>query len=160
MESTISPSHTQTPSPSRSTGLVEGLQQALADEGEDLAIYAHHQGYRPLREFVADKLARDRDIHVSPDDIILADGSSQPIHMFLEVLIDPGDVALTEDFVYAGTLGQLRRFGAEVRGVETDQEGMLPDALEERDSEGNLAGKATQAGSTPYPPTRTRWAGL
>ena len=111
-------------------GLVEGLQQALADEGEDLAIYAHHQGYRPLREFVSDKLARDRDIHVSPDDIILADGSSQPIHMFLEVLIDPGDVALTEDFVYAGTLGQLRRFGAEVRGVETDQDGMLPDALE------------------------------
>ena len=38
---------------------------------------------------MADKLARDRDIHVSPDDIILADGSSQPIHMFLEVLIDP-----------------------------------------------------------------------
>ena len=124
-------------------GLVEGLQQALADEGEDLAIYAHHQGYRPLREFVSDKLARDRDIHVSPDDIILADGSSQPIHMFLEVLIDPGDVALTEDFVYAGTLGQFRRFGAEVRGVETDQDGMLPDALE------SAIQKATSQGRRP-----------
>ena len=111
-------------------GLVEGLQQALEDEGEDLAIYAHHQGYLPLREFVADKIARDRNIHVSPDDIILGDGSSQPIHMFLEVLLDPGDVALTEDFVYAGTLGQLRRFGADIRSVETDQEGMIPDALE------------------------------
>ncbi len=111
-------------------GLVEGLQQALRDEGEDLAIYAHPQGYRPLREFVSDKLARDRDINVSPDDIILGDGSGQPIHMLLEVLIDPGDVAFTEDFVYSGTLGQLRRFGADVRGVETDDEGMLPDALE------------------------------
>ncbi len=111
-------------------GLVGGLQDALREEGEDLAIYAHPQGYRPLREFVADKLARERDIHVSPDDIILGDGSGQPIHMFLEVLIDPGDVALTEDFVYAGTLGQLRRFGADVRGIETDTEGMLPDALE------------------------------
>ena len=111
-------------------GLVDGLQQALAEEGEDLALYAHSQGYRPLREFVAGKLAGERDIHVSPDDIILGDGSGQPIHMFLEVLIDPGDVALTEDYVYAGTLGQLRRFGADVRGVETDLEGMLPDALE------------------------------
>ena len=111
-------------------GLVGGLQDALREEGEDLAIYAHPQGYLPLREFVAGKLARERDIHVSPDDIILGDGSGQPIHMFLEVLIDPGDVALTEDFVYAGTLGQLRRFGADVRGVETDSEGMLPDALE------------------------------
>ena len=32
--------------------------------------------------------------------------------------------------MYSGTLGQLRRFGADVRGVETDDEGMLPDALE------------------------------
>ncbi len=111
-------------------GLVDGLQSALAEEGEDLAIYAHPQGYRPLREFVAGKLARERDIRVDPDDIVLGDGSGQPIHMFLEVLIDPGDVAFTEDFVYAGTLGQLRRFGADVRGVETDEDGMLPDALE------------------------------
>ncbi len=111
-------------------GLVNGLQQALEDEGEDLAIYAHPQGYRPLREYVAGKLARERDIHVSADEIILGDGSGQPIHMFLEVLIDPGDVALTDDYVYAGTLGQLKRFGADVRGIETDDEGMLPDALE------------------------------
>ena len=111
-------------------GLVAGLQEALKEEGEDLAIYAHPQGYLPLREFVGDKLARDRDIHVSPDDIILGDGSGQPIHMMLEVLINPGDVALTEDFVYSGTLGTLRRFGADIRGVETDEEGMLPDALE------------------------------
>ena len=111
-------------------GLMNGLQQALSEEGEDLALYAHPQGYRPLREFVAGKLARERGIHVSPDDIIMGDGSGQPIHMFLEVLIDPGDVALTEDYVYAGTLGQLRRFGADVRGVETDEDGMLPDALE------------------------------
>ena len=111
-------------------GLVEGLQEALKEEGEDLAIYAHPQGYLPLREFVGEKLARDRDIHVTPDDIILGDGSGQPIHMMLEVLINPGDVALTEDFVYSGTLGTLRRFGADIRGVETDEEGMLPDALE------------------------------
>ena len=111
-------------------GLMAGLQQAIEEEGEDLAIYAHPQGYRPLREFVAGKLARERDIHVSPDEIILGDGSGQPIHMFLEVLMDPGDVALTEDYVYAGTLGQLRRFGADIRGIECDHEGMLPDALE------------------------------
>ena len=111
-------------------GLVDGLQQALRDEGEDLAIYAHQQGYLPLREFVSGKLARDRNINVSADDIILGDGSGQPIHMVLEVLLDPGDVALTEDFVYTGTLAQMRRFGADIHGVETDQDGMVPDALE------------------------------
>ena len=111
-------------------GLMESLKQALAEEGRDLALYADPRGYAPLREFVAEKLARDRDIHVSADDIILGDGSGQPIHMLLEVLVDPGDVLLTEDYVYSGTLNQMRRFRGDIRGVETDQDGILPDALE------------------------------
>ena len=111
-------------------GLMESLKRALAEEGRDLALYADQRGYAPLREFVADKLARDRDIHVSADEIILGDGSGQPIHMLLEVLVDPGDVLLTEDYVYSGTLNQMRRFQGDIRGVETDQDGILPDALE------------------------------
>jgi 2-aminoadipate transaminase len=110
--------------------LVDSVKQALTEEGGDLAIYAHPQGYPPLRDYVARKLARDRDIHVSADDIILGDGSSQPIYMVIELLVDPGDVLLTEEFVYAGTLNQMRRFRADIRGVACDNDGMLPDALE------------------------------
>ena len=47
----------------------------------------------------------------------------------IETLIDPGDVILTEDFTYSGTLYQMRRFRADVRGVACDNEGFLPDAL-------------------------------
>jgi 2-aminoadipate transaminase len=110
--------------------LVTSLQQALHEEGRDLAIYGHPQGYAPLRQYVADKLARDRNIHVSADDIILGDGSGQPIHMVLETLVDAGDVVITEDFVYSGTLAQMRRFRADIRGVTCDEAGMLPDILE------------------------------
>ncbi len=111
-------------------GLVEGLKKGLAAEGRDLALYAHPQGYTPLREFVAAKLQRDRNMQMTADDIILGDGSGQPIHMIAETLLDPGDVVIVEDFVYAGTLNTLRRFGAELRGVPTDDEGMQTDALE------------------------------
>ena len=110
--------------------LTDGLAQALAEEGRDLAIYAHPQGYPPLREWIAEKLGRERGIHITADDLILADGSGQPIHMLIETLVDPGDVVITEDFVYSGTLNQLRRFHADMRGVTTDEEGMLPDVLE------------------------------
>ena len=111
-------------------GLMDALRDALRDEGRDLAVYPHPQGYPPLRELVADKVRRERDIEVGPDDIILADGSSQPLHMLIEALVDPGDVVLTEHFVYSGTLATLRRFRADIRGVECDEDGMLPDALE------------------------------
>ena len=121
--------------------LLESLRGALEEEGRDLAVYPHPQGYPPLREFVAGKLAKDRNINVTADDIILADGSGQPIHMISEALVDPGDVVLTEDFTYAGTLGTLRRFGADIRGVACDDEGMLPDALEHAIEAGITEGK-------------------
>ncbi len=111
--------------------LASSLRGALAEEGADLAIYPHPQGYPPLREYVADKLRRDRAIEVTPDDVILGDGSSQPLHMAIEALVEPGDVVLTEDYVYSGTLSILGRFGADVRGIRCDQDGMDPDALEE-----------------------------
>jgi 2-aminoadipate transaminase len=110
--------------------LVDGLRQALQEEGQDLALYANPQGYTPLRDYVAKKLARDRAIHVTADDIILGDGSGQPIHMIAEALLDPGDVVVVEDFVYSGTLSTFRRFQADLRGVACDNEGMLPAALE------------------------------
>lgn len=111
-------------------GLMDGLKEGLEEEGHDLAIYAPPKGYGPLREFIAEKMARDRDIHVDADDIVIGDGSGQPIHMLLEVLVDPGDVLLTDDFVYTGTLSQMRRFQGDIRGIETDADGMVPDALE------------------------------
>lgn len=90
--------------------LTDGLAQALAEEGRELAIYAHPQGYPPLREWIAEKLGRERGIHITADDLILADGSgTQPIHMLIETLVDPGDVVITEDFVYSGTLNQAIR---------------------------------------------------
>ena len=111
-------------------GLVDALAEALQEEGKDLAVYPHPQGYPPLREYVAAKLGRDRDIHVSADEIYLGDGSSQPIHLLAQALLDPGDVVLTEDYVYSGTLATCRSFLADLRGVRCDGDGMLPDALE------------------------------
>ena len=61
---------------------------------------------------------------------MLTGGAGQAIHVALESLIDAGDVILTDDFTYSGALHQMRRFQADIRGVKTDGEGVLPDALE------------------------------
>ncbi len=110
--------------------LIESLKSALQETGRELVMYPHHQGYAPLRDFIAQKLAKHRNIHVSPDDIILGDGSGQPIHLIVEALIDPGDVVLTEDYTYYGLLWAMKRYRGYCRGVACDEEGMLPDALE------------------------------
>jgi 2-aminoadipate transaminase len=98
-------------------------------------------GLPALRQLVAEKLARDRNMKVTPDDIILTSGSGEAISMIIQALTDPGDVALTEEFVYLGTLRQMRLYGADVRGVKCDNEGILPEALEDTLREAHRQGK-------------------
>ena len=112
--------------------LVECLGEELKREGRSLARYPHPLGYPPLREWLAARLAATRGFAVDADAVMLGSGSNEPNFLVAQALVDPGDVVLAEEFTYAGTLGFLRRFGADVRGVECDDEGMLPDSLEYR----------------------------
>ena len=113
------------------TGLVEALSVALEREGRDLAYYPVAAGYPPLRELVADKLRRDRQMDVTADDIVLTSGSGEAINMLIQAMTDPGDVLLTEEYVYLGTMRQMRLWGANVVGVKCDDDGIIPEALDE-----------------------------
>ena len=120
-------------------GLADSLRVALEREGKGLAIYPVAAGLPALREWVAEKLARDRNMTVSVDDIVLTSGSGEAISMLIAALTDPGDVLLTEEYVYLGTLRTMRRFGADVRSVKCDDEGFIPEELES-----TLAGVAAE----------------
>lgn len=110
--------------------LSEALRVGAESEGQDLALYSSVQGYKPLRDYLSAKLARDRNVIASPDQILLTGGAGQGIHITMEMLLNPGDVVLVDDFTYTGALVQLRRFKGDPQPVKTDHEGMLPDALE------------------------------
>lgn len=110
--------------------ILECLSEALEESASDLAIYPHPQGNTPLREYVTEKLSRDRDIHVPVEDIVLGNGSGHPIDMICQVLVNPGDVVVTDQFVYGGTLNTLRRHGADIRWAKADEGGMDPEALD------------------------------
>ncbi|MBI4312098.1 MAG: PLP-dependent aminotransferase family protein [Chloroflexi bacterium] len=112
-------------------GLHEALGRALKDKGRDLVLYPDPQGHPELRQFVADKLRRERGFAVSPDQVLITGGSGPAIALFVQLLTNPGDVLLTEDFTYVGTLGIMRNLRARIVGVTTDAEGMRPDALEQ-----------------------------
>ena len=110
--------------------LVDSLRDALAREGDELAYYPDPAGMPALRKFVADKLGRDRDIQITPSEVVLTSGSGEAIGMLIQAMANPGDVLLTEEFVYLGTMRQMRRYGADVVGVKCDDEGIIPEELE------------------------------
>mgnify|MGYP001350997807 CR=1 FL=1 len=110
-------------------GLADAVKAVLVREGRDLAYYPDSVGLLSLRQLVAQKLGRDRNMKVTAEDVVLTSGSGEAISMVIQALTDPGDVVLTEEFVYTGTLRQLRRYGAEVVGLRCDGQGIVPEGL-------------------------------
>jgi 2-aminoadipate transaminase len=97
--------------------------------------YGTNAGYLPLREAVLARfLAADRGQRSPPppvEQVVLTAGSNQLLHLVGEVLFDPGDLVICAApcyFVYLGLLGGL---GVISVGVPIDDQGMIPEALEE-----------------------------
>jgi 2-aminoadipate transaminase len=98
--------------------------------------YGTTQGYAPLREkLLARTVALDdataADLALAVEDVVITTGSQQLLYLLSELLLDPGDIVITEApsyFVYQGTLDSL---GVRTLSVPTDEQGMNTDALEE-----------------------------
>jgi 2-aminoadipate transaminase len=110
---------------------VEGLMAAAATvlkrEGRTLSTYGLDSGplgYRPLREFIARKLARDAGIACSPDEILITSGSLQGLDLVNQVLLSPGDTVIVEQMTYGGAITRLQRLGVNMVGVAVDHDGL------------------------------------
>jgi 2-aminoadipate transaminase len=112
--------------------LIEAVNAVLKREGKALATYnlAHGpQGYRPLREFLTEKLKRDAGINCTADDILIVSGSLQALDLVNHTLLAKGDTVLIEQETYQGSLNRLTRLGVNAVGIPLDQDGIRIDAL-------------------------------
>jgi 2-aminoadipate transaminase len=112
--------------------LTHAINAVLEREGRSLATYglAHGpQGYRPLRDFLSTKLARDAGIRAAADDIMIVSGSLQALDLVNQALLARGDTVIVEQETYQGALTRLDRLGVHMVGVPLDQDGMRMDAL-------------------------------
>ena len=106
--------------------------RVLAREGTTLATYqleSGPMGYRPLRHFISEKLARRAGMTVDPEDILVTTGSLQGLDLVNGAFLEPGDTVIVEEATYGGTLTRLQRLGVNHVGVPVDQDGIIMDAL-------------------------------
>jgi 2-aminoadipate transaminase len=93
--------------------------------------YGLTEGYLPLREAVAARLGQ-QGIPVSAQEMLLTTGSQQAIDLLCRILIDPGDAVVVEAPTYLAALQVLGSYRADIRVVDSDEQGMLPEHLEEQ----------------------------
>ena len=113
--------------------LIEAATQVLRREGKTLATYGLQSGslgYRPLREFIARKLAKDAGISCSADEVLITSGSLQGLDLVNQLLLAPGDSVIVEQMTYGGAITRLNRLGVNIVGVPVDRDGLSSERLE------------------------------
>jgi DNA-binding transcriptional MocR family regulator len=82
-----------------------------------------------LREQIAERMARDGTA-CSPADVLVLQGAQQGLDLTAKLVLDPGDVVITEDPTFLGALIALNAYQPRYAPVRTDDDGMDPDDLE------------------------------
>jgi len=113
--------------------LAECARAALLRDGRTILSYGPSPGYGPLRDRLAARHG------VDPARIFLTNGSLQGFVVVAQRLA-PGKRVLVEQPTYDRPLKILRELGADVVPLQTDDEGLDPDALEAALSHGEPPG--------------------
>lgn len=105
-------------------------QRVLRQHGSQALQYSTTEGYLPLRELIVEKMGR-YGIQASVDNVLITSGSQQALDLIGKLLINPGDLVLTEQPTYLGALQAWRAYQAEFSTVPIDDDGLRVDLLEE-----------------------------
>lgn len=103
--------------------------------------YGSTNGLTALRRLLAGRLeSQGLPAPIDPEHIVLTSGSQQLLFLVTDVLCDPGDIVLVEDPTYFVYMGVLEAVGTRTLGITIDDDGIIPEALEERLEELRRAG--------------------
>ena len=98
----------------------------------DVALqYGTTEGYPKLRELTAKRMKEKYNVGTDNDDILITTGGQQSISLFTQVMLNPGDVVVSEDPSFIGALNGFRSMNSKLLSVPMDDEGMRMDKLEE-----------------------------
>ncbi|GGE02163.1 DNA-binding transcriptional regulator, MocR family, contains an aminotransferase domain [Gemmobacter megaterium] len=121
----------QLPEVGQSAAMAQAMRAAAGRLDGAWLGYPAQRDEMPLRQAVCDWLSDIVLGPVLPEDLALTNGGQHGINVVMQcVLRDERPVVLTEDLAYPGLRHAARLVRAEPIGVETDEEGMRPDAFE------------------------------
>lgn len=119
--------------PSPETFPVDRMRAAhdavLSKLGKVALQYGPTDGYRPLREWIADSLSTESAKFV-PEQVLMLSGSQQGLDLLAKVMIDEGSKVLVETPSYLGALQAFSLYRPQFVSVATDDHGVLPEQVE------------------------------
>ena len=115
-------------------GFIEAATNVFRGDPRNISMYNFDggpQGIIPLRRFLVEKLATERGIDTTIDEVLITSGSGQGIELINEILLEEGDTVIVEAFSFSGALNNIRRRKVHMVGIDVDGDGMRMDQLEQ-----------------------------
>ncbi len=107
----------------------EACRYVIQTEGKNALQYSPTEGYRPLREFLANSMHK-YGVPAVPENVLLTNGSQQALDLIGKVLISEGDYIITGRPTYLGAIQAWNAYGARYHTVNLDDDGMIVDEIE------------------------------
>jgi 2-aminoadipate transaminase len=112
-------------------GVREAANAALTEEPGAALQYGATEGYQPFREQIVGLMAAKGVQSLTPEQLIVTTGSQQALDLLGKTMISPGDKVIVEGPTFLATIQCFRLYGAEVISAPTDENGVIPEALEQ-----------------------------
>ena len=105
-------------------------EYVLKNNGKQILQYGATEGYPPFLESLNEYVRTQLKTYIPA--ILPVTGSTQAMDLLCKALIDPGDTILVENPSFLGNLQCMKLYQANIIPVESDENGLLPDDLEEK----------------------------
>ena len=105
-------------------------KKILREKGKTALQYGTTQGYKDLRDSIAERACKDG-IDTSGENIIITSGSQQALDTIGKLFLNPGDTAIVGLPTYLGGINAFKSYESNLIGIPLDQDGMIIDLLEE-----------------------------
>lgn len=112
-------------------------ERMFAECGSQTFQYGITEGVMTLRELIVAEMASRR-VSCTTDDVQVTTGSQQALDLLGKIFLDPGDVILTETPTYLAAIQAFQCFQAKFQPVATDEQGIVPDAVDELAAKGKV----------------------
>jgi len=107
------------------------VSKILAENPSVALQYGMTEGYAPLREKISQYLKTNLNISSGNNRLLVTHGATQAIELCAKVFCNEGDVVITENPSFVGTLATFNSYGINVVGVDMEHDGMDLDKLQE-----------------------------
>ena len=118
--------------------LKQSMERVIDQFGDEVFQYSSTEGYRPLREWVAERYRDEDGMDVQADDVLITTGSQQALDLMGKVLINPGDALAIEEPGYLGAIQAFTVFEPDFCPVPLLDDGIDLDRLEQILEERNV----------------------